>query len=137
MSPLDNKLYKGKVGALKFKVLDRVLFPALGLKILKGQLDGMDFKLVSDGKISEGKMTMYYHDLKASVLRSKSITKEDGFLSFIANGLARNSNPNKRGKVKVVTISSDENRQKVLKSPWKSSEMNSQYNFPLGNGLGK
>ena len=115
LSPLDNKLYvKGKVGALKFKVFDRVLFPALGLKILKGQLDGMDFKLVSDGKISEGRMTMYYHDLKASVLRSKSITKEDGFLSFIANGLARNSNPNKRGKVKVVTISSERKPHKGL-----------------------
>jgi hypothetical protein len=122
LSPLDNKLYvKGKVGALKFKVLDRVLFPALGLKILKGQLDGMDFKLVSDGKISEGKMTMYYHDLKASVLRSKSITKEDGFLSFIANGLARNSNPNKRGKVKVVTISSERKPHKGLGNHlWKS-----------------
>ena len=77
------------------------------LQILKGQLDGMDFKLVSNERILEGKTAIYYHDLKASVLRSKSIAKEDRFLSFIANGLDLISNPNKRGRVKVVTISSE------------------------------
>ena len=122
LSPLDNKLYvKGKVGALKFKVLDRVLFPALGLKILKGQLDGMDFKLASDGKISEGKMTMYYHDLKASVLRSKSITKEDGFPKLYCKRSCTKLQSQQRGKVKVVTISSERKPHKGLGNHlWKS-----------------
>ncbi|MDG1660488.1 MAG: hypothetical protein P8H40_03820 [Winogradskyella sp.] len=100
----NNNLYwEGRIGSLKFRTLDKVLYPVLGLKILSGELNRIDFKAVSNDIESKGEMTMLYKSLHASVLKSHT-SNENHFLTSIANGLIHKSNPNKRGKIKSVRM---------------------------------
>ena len=99
----NNIFWEGFVGSFKFHTLDNVLYPILGLKILSGELHKIDFKFVSDDFQSEGEMTMLYENLHASILKSKK-NSENHLLTSIINGLIHKSNPNKRGKIKVVRM---------------------------------
>ena len=104
LSQQDNNLYwGGKIGALNFRTLDKVLYPVLGLKVLSGELIEIDFKAVSNNIESRGEMTMLYKNLHASILKSNS-NNENHFLTSIANGLIHKSNPNKRGHIKTVRM---------------------------------
>ena len=104
LSQQDNNLYwGGKIGALNFRTLDKVLYPVLGLKVLSGELIEIDFKAVSNNFESRGEMTMLYKNLHASILKSNS-NNENHFLTSIANGLIHKSNPNKRGHIKTVRM---------------------------------
>jgi len=105
--------WEGHIGPLKFRTLDKVLYPVLGLKILSGELNSLDFKAMSNNFESQGELTMLYKNLHASILKSNS-SRENHFLTSIANGLIHKSNPNKRGKVKTVRMYHERNQYKGL-----------------------
>ena len=112
--------WEGYVGSFKFHTLDKVLYPILGLKILSGELNKIDFKFESDDIQSKGEMTMLYKNLHASILKSNK-SSENHFLSSIANGLIHKSNPNKRGKIKIVRMNFKRDEFKGLGSYlWKT-----------------
>ena len=90
-----------------------MLYPVLGLKILSGELNRIDFKAVSNDIESKGEMTMLYKSLHASVLKSHT-SNENHFLTSIANGLIHKSNPNKRGKIKSVRMYYERDQHKGL-----------------------
>ena len=116
----NNMFWEGYVGSFKFHTLDKVLYPILGLKILSGELNKIDFKFESDDIQSKGEMTMLYKNLHASILKSNK-SSENHFLSSIANGLIHKSNPNKRGKIKIVRMNFKRDEFKGLGSYlWKT-----------------
>ena len=116
----NNMFWEGYVGSFKFHTLDKVLYPILGLKILSGELNKIDFKFESDDIQSKGEMTMLYKNLHASILKSNK-SSENHFLSSIANGLINKSNPNKRGKIKIVRMNFKRDEFKGLGSYlWKT-----------------
>ena len=121
LSKKDNNMFwEGYIGSFKFHTLDKVLYPILGLKILSGELNKIDFKFESDDIQSKGEMTMLYKNLHASILKSNK-SSENHFLSSIANGLIHKSNPNKRGKIKIVRINFKRDEFKGLGSYlWKT-----------------
>lgn len=95
--------FNGTLGASKLKMFDSAIYPALGLKILSGQLDRITFNAKATNTESHGKMTMLYHDLEATVFKSNSLDKNK-FLSWSVNHLIQKSNPNKKGKIKSVNL---------------------------------
>ena len=116
----NNMFWEGYIGSFKFHTLDKVLYPILGLKILSGELNKIDFKFESDDIQSKGEMIMLYKNLNASILKSNK-SSENHFLSSIANGLIHNSNPNKRGKIKIVRMNFKRDEFKGLGSYlWKT-----------------
>jgi hypothetical protein len=121
LSKKNNSMFwEGYVGSFKFHTLDKVLYPILGLKILSGELNKIDFKFESDDIQSKGEMTMLYKNLHASILKSNK-SSENHFLSSIANGLIHKSNPNKRGKIKIVRMNFKRDEFKGLGSYlWKT-----------------
>ena len=104
--PLKNQqntfYFSGSLGPSKMKVFDSALYPVLGLKVLKGDLDKLTFSASANEKESTGKMTMLYHNLEAEVF--KSTHEENKFLSWTVNTLIHKSNPKKNKTPREVTL---------------------------------
>lgn len=82
--------------------LNPSIYPAIGMRFTEGRLNGMYFHADGTSGWMGGELTMRYDDLKMAFI------KEDGnrktTLSWLANTLVRNSNPNRRGKTIIGTI---------------------------------
>lgn len=96
--------FSGELGKSEFELYDAALYPVLGLKILSGEIDRLQFSASANNTSSTGSMTMLYNNLEATVFKSNSLEKNK-FLSWSVNHVVRRSNPNKKGKVKEVSMS--------------------------------
>lgn len=106
--PLKNQqntfYFSGSLGYSKMKIFDSALYPVLGLKVLKGDLDKISFNASANEKEATGKMTMLYHNLEAEVFKSKATNEENKFLSWTVNTLIHKSNPKKNKTPREVTL---------------------------------
>jgi len=96
--------FNGNLGTAKLKLFDSALFPAIGLKVLNGNLDSMTFVASANNHESNGSMTMLYHNLEATVFKAGTFEKNK-FLSWSVNSVIKKSNPNKKGKTRVSVMS--------------------------------
>lgn len=120
--PLNSQTFNfnGNLGRAELKLFDSALFPVLGLKILGGNIDSMNFSVEANNTISNGSITMLYHGLKAKVFKANSLQKNK-FLSWSLNTIIKKSNPNKKNKVRVATIKFEREKSKGLGNYiWKS-----------------
>jgi hypothetical protein len=114
--------FNGSLGASKFSYFDTVIFPALGLKNLKGNLNSLIFSASADNVSSKGKMTLLYHGLEAEVFKSHSF-EENKFLSWTVNTIVHKSNPGKNNKIREAVLSVDRTIYKGLFNYiWKTLE---------------
>lgn len=88
--------FNGTLGQCKLELFDSALYPVLGLKVIKGNLDKLTFQGSANTESSTGSMTMLYHDLEADVFKSDSL-EENKLLTWGVNTLILESNP-KKGK---------------------------------------
>ena len=96
--------FSGALGHSKMKIFDEALYPVLGLKVLEGNLDKLTFSASANETVSNGKMTMLYHNLEAEVFKSKSANEENKFLTWTVNSLIKKSNPKKNKSPREVTL---------------------------------
>ena len=105
--PLNDKkntfYFDGSLSSSKFVYYDKVIYPALGLKILKGNLDYLTFKAKADNYSASGTMKMLYHDLDATVYKKKTHEKNK-FLSWAIKTVLHNSNPVKHKDVRIAKM---------------------------------
>jgi len=101
--------FNGTLGTTKFKYFDSAIFPVLGLKILKGNLQDLKFNASADNISSKGTMTMIYNDLEAEIFKSNS-TEQNKILSWTVNQVVHNSNPNKHKNSKIRVAEMHYNR---------------------------
>ena len=102
----DNKntfYFDGSLGSAKFSYYDKIIYPALGLKILKGNLDHLTFKAKANNYSASGTMTMLYHDLDALVYK-KETHEKNKFLSWAISQVLHNSNPIKNKDVRIAKM---------------------------------
>ena len=100
----ENTFYfVGTLGPSQMRYYDSAIIPALGLKVLKGEIDKMTFEAQLNHQFSTGTMTMLYHDMEAEVFKFKNTEKSD-FLSWSVNQLIHHSNPGNNGKVRVAAL---------------------------------
>jgi hypothetical protein len=105
--------FKGTLAPSKFKYYESALYPALGVKISKGDLDGLTFEASADNYSSNGKMIMLYHGLETTLLKSES-SEKSRFKSWGVNRLVHKANPGKNNKVREVVMSFDRVEYKGL-----------------------
>lgn len=99
----DTFYFSGSLGKASLFLFDQAIFPVLGLKVLKGDLDRLTFSASANNVSSQGKMTMLYHDLEAEVFKL-NYTDENHFLSWTVNHVLRESNPGKNKKIRAVSM---------------------------------
>lgn len=95
--------FSGYLGPSRMTYFDSAVIPALGLKILEGEIDHISFQGSANDYTSMGTMKMLYHDLEAEVYKKKTVEKND-FLSWSVNHLAHKSNPGNNGEVREATM---------------------------------
>ena len=98
--------FSGKLGASPLKYYESILVPALGVKVLNGDLKSLTFQASANNYSSKGTMTMLYSDLEAQVLKQNNSEKR-GFVSWSVNALAHNSNPGHNGHEREVMMNFD------------------------------
>ncbi len=99
----NNFYFDGSLAPTRFIYYDDIIYPALGLKILNGNLDHLSYKAKANNYSSSGTMKMLYHNLEATVYKKKSDEKNK-FLSWAISTVLHNSNPVKNKKVRVATM---------------------------------
>jgi hypothetical protein len=102
-NPKKNFSFRGTLSSSQFKYYDKVIYPALGLKILKGNLDHLSFNGKANNYDAYGTMRMLYHGLDATVYKKDS-SEKNKFLSWAIKTVLHNSNPVKNKKVRVATM---------------------------------
>jgi len=100
--------FAGTLGPSRMKYYDSAIIPALGLKVLNGDIDSMTFEAQANHQSSSGNMTLLYHDMEAEVFKlGDRDTEKSGFLSWSVNQLIHRSNPGNNGKVRVAAMQTD------------------------------
>jgi len=105
--PMNNNntfYFNGSLASSKFSYYDNVIYPVLGLKIIEGDLDKLIFKAQANEHSSSGTMTMLYHNLNATVFKSKSKEKSK-ILSWAVKTVLHDSNPGNNKKTRVAVLS--------------------------------
>lgn len=93
--------FTGTIGKAKFTDFNPAIYPAAGIKFSKGTLNSIQFTVHGTPTGSSGKMSMLYENLEADLSNAK---KEKKGLSWIANTVLVESNPSKKGKLKVAEV---------------------------------
>lgn len=103
----------------QFNKLNPIIYPAILMKFKSGSLDGLNFNGSANNYFSKGNLTILYSDLELEIYSQKD--NEDKKLSWLANSLAKKSNPNKNGKTTVGEIDFERIQHKGLGNFfWKS-----------------
>lgn len=100
--------FAGTLGPSRMKYYDSAIIPALGLKVLNGDIDSMTFEAQANHQSSSGNMTLLYHDMEAEVFKlGERDTEKSGFLSWSVNQLIHRSNPGNNGHVRVAAMQAE------------------------------
>ncbi len=100
--------FSGTLGPSRMKYYDSAIIPALGLKVLNGDIDSMTFEAQANHQSSSGSMTLLYHDMEAEVFKlGERDTEKSGFLSWSVNQLIHRSNPGNNGQVRVAAMQAE------------------------------
>ncbi len=89
------------VGGTDLSVLNPFLVPVANIKIEKGVLDSLNFKVIGRDDIALGEMNLHYHDLRLKFIKDGDPEHSTFFqkiLSFAANTfIIKNKNDSRRG----------------------------------------
>ncbi len=116
----DRVLLSGRTsGSSRLHQLNPTIYPALNMRFSGGRLDGIYFTASGNYHRMRGELEMLYTDLEVELLDPDHDTRKT--LSWLANTLVKNSNPNRRGKTIVGMIDFERTPYKgVWNYVWKS-----------------
>jgi hypothetical protein len=90
--------YKGHLGNFDLADINPVIMPLAMIKASSGKVHSLDFNFEATNKLTKGKVTVLYNDLKVNLLRPDDSKK--AVISFLANTFViNNNNPVKPGDV--------------------------------------
>ena len=98
---LSGFLLNARVGGADLSILNPFLLPAVNVKIDKGVLDSMNFKVIGREDVALGEMNLHYHDLNVKFIKDGDPDQSTFFqkiLSFAANSfILKNKNSSRMG----------------------------------------
>ncbi|HEX8515471.1 MAG TPA: DUF748 domain-containing protein [Bacteroidia bacterium] len=103
---------KGSMAAMPIKIIEPLTAPTKGVYIKSGQLDSMTFSFSTDGRRSDGRMSMAYRDLTVNVNPDNKDDKtfRAKLTTAIANKIILiNSNPGRNGEFRTVNMGVEKN----------------------------
>jgi len=97
-------LFAGNLSRTDPMVFNRFLSRNARLRIDRGKIEGMNFKILANDHIAKGNMYLRYRNLKISFLKKRNYLKKRKFYSFIANTILRKNNLPESGSFKIGNI---------------------------------
>jgi hypothetical protein len=92
-------------GTSSFQSLNKTVLPAVGLQFTSGRLDGLQFAMTGTPWSLRGELTLLYRNLEVAV--PKDGKGNDKTLSWAANTLLKDANPNRHGHTVVGLIEAE------------------------------
>ncbi len=89
-------------GSSDLASMNPTLVPAMNIRFGEGRLDGLSFQARGNSHHMEGELIMLYSNLEVELLRQNK--EKNKTMSWIANAVVKQSNPNKKGKTLKATI---------------------------------
>lgn len=122
-SPVDTFYVSGSLGNSDMTKFNPALFPALGMKITKGNLNSVTFKARANRRYIDGEMVMMYDGLETEVVK-KDAKSENKFMSWLANSVAKKSNPGKNDRLRTASMLFERDMYKgFINIAWKGVQM--------------
>ncbi len=115
----------GTLGAMDAKAVNVLAEPMGPARIEGGRINKLQFNLSGNDYTMSGKVLMLYDDLKVAVLEkdedSKKLEKKK-LISFVANILAKNSNPKRKGQEpREIDVKNERNTNRsIFNLAWKT-----------------
>lgn len=88
-----------------FQSLNKTVLPAVGLQFTSGRLDGLQFAMTGTPWSLHGELTLLYHDLSVSLHKDGKDDRKT--LSWAANTLLKDANPNRHGHTVVGLVEAE------------------------------
>jgi hypothetical protein len=101
---------QGSFGAMGSASINSFAAPLGDIRIRKGKINGAVFNLHGDDYNLDGNLKLLYEDLRVTMLkRDKRLTGRQGkqLMSFLANIIIKNSNPNKNEDPRIIQLHLD------------------------------
>ena len=133
VSPSNSFSFSGSTQeTTSFRKLNSVVYPALGIRLKNGRLNGMEFNAQGNPHRINGDLVMYYKDLEIELDSKKD--KENKSINWIANSFVKSSNPNKKGRLIIGSMQYERDYSKGMGNfIWKSVQSGIVNSFnPLG-----
>jgi hypothetical protein len=100
-------LFSGSMQRFEAGKLNDLIEPMGLARIEKGNVNGVHFNFAANSRVSNGKLTLLYDDLKLTLLKKDSIEhrlEKKKLASFIANIVIKNANPLRRQPVRIAAV---------------------------------
>lgn len=95
----ENRFYfSGLLSKTDPSLFNRFLKRNIRIRIDKGKLNHMTFKVNADKNRASGSMRLSYNNLHVTLLRKKNSGRKSRFATFMANTLTHKNNPTRTGK---------------------------------------
>jgi len=119
----NTHIFEGKVGSIPATDLNPILENTGFVSITDGQIHKAQFWFEANNRTSNGRMRLYYNDLKVNLL-SKNLEREQGVVQKLGSGIAnafvvRKDNPRKL--LRVGHIGYDREMEKAVLTFWVKS----------------
>jgi hypothetical protein len=95
--------YKGEVSAMDLTVLNPAIMPLALIKVNTGELAKLEFDIKANNRVSKGRVSLSYNDLKVTVLKADTANdklKHMTIASLFANLMVlKHNNPDNPGEI--------------------------------------
>lgn len=95
--------YKGSLGPMDLQAVNEATIPFAMVKINSGRLKAFNFDIKGDSKVSKGRVTLLYNDLKVTLLKADTARQElkkKVIESLFANiFILKHNNPDSEGEI--------------------------------------
>lgn len=124
LDPEGGYTYKGTLGSMDGKTLNRILTPLLSVEVESARIKGVRFDMQGTDHRNWGTFQLDYEDLQVNLLRTDDDggTSKKGLITFLANEfLINSSNPDANGTYHTGTINYQRPHEfSFFKTLWKS-----------------
>lgn len=119
--PDDYFTVKGKLDSISGIAFNKMTKNLLLAEIKMGEIFGAEFEFKANDDASDGKMTIFYNNLKVVIYNPKRQNKKLKIMTFIANELVKKKNLSSDPKFRTGTICFERTKNKALPNYlWKS-----------------
>lgn len=108
---------EGELGGMPAPTVNQLTEPMGLARIEKGTISGMKFHFTGNDYAADGHLTLFYDDLKISLLKKDTVDKtlsKKKFVSALANMQVKNANPSRNDEVRRVKVHFD----RVVQKSW-------------------
>ncbi|MEM6298272.1 MAG: hypothetical protein AAF740_06250, partial [Bacteroidota bacterium] len=118
--PSDAYMMEGMMTEMDMKTLNALVMPLTSIRINKGEIESMQFKIKANDDLARGVLLLRYKHLKVKLLdkRKMAAGPDELFATLIANTLIKNKNPGVFKTLRIGEVELERDKTKSIFNYW-------------------